>query len=147
MLRTLVERKDRAMRAGESRSDDLLGLLLQSNKQNNLQHNASVTDSNQMTIEEIIEECKLFYLAGHETTSSWLTWTIIVLAMHPDWQEKAREEVLQVCGKYNPSFEAISHLKNVSVHLYLIQKHINPFYFSINLKEADILSSISNINI
>lgn len=113
MLRALVEKKDRAITAGESRNDDLLGLLLQSSKQINKIKNASGTLSNQMTVEEIIEECKLFYLAGHETTSSWLTWIMIVLAMHQDWQEKAREEVLQVCGKNVPSFEDISSLKNV----------------------------------
>ena len=113
MLRTLVEKKDRAVTAGESRSDDLLGLLLQSSKQIDLQNNASGTISNQMTVEDIIEECKLFYLAGHETTSSWLTWIIVVLAMHQDWQEKAREEVLQVCGRNVPSFDGISRLRNV----------------------------------
>ncbi|KAL8102661.1 hypothetical protein AgCh_027258 [Apium graveolens] len=95
-FRTLVENKDRAITAGESRNDDLLGLLLQSSKQINPINNSSGAHSNQMTVEDIIEECKLFYLAGHETTSSWLTWIIVVLAMHQDWQEKAREEVLRV---------------------------------------------------
>lgn len=113
MLRTLVEKKDRAITAGESRNDDLLGLLLQSCKQINPIDNASGAQRNQMTVEEIIEECKLFYLAGHETTSSWLTWIIVVLAMHQDWQEKAREEVLRVCGKDIPSFEGLSCLKFV----------------------------------
>lgn len=113
MLRTLVEKKDRAITAGESRNDDLLGLLLQSSKQVNPINNTSGVPSNQMTVEEIIEECKLFYLAGHETTSSWLTWIMVVLAMHQDWQEKAREEVLRVCGRNIPSFEGISCLKIV----------------------------------
>lgn len=101
-------------RIGESTADDLLGLLLQSSNQNNLPENASVINDNELSIEEVIEEIKQFYLAGQETTSSWLTWTIIVLAMHPDWQEKAREEVLQVCGKKEPNFEATTHFRIVS---------------------------------
>ena len=38
MLTTLVEKKDRAITTGESKSDDLLGLLLQSSKQIDLQN-------------------------------------------------------------------------------------------------------------
>lgn len=68
-----------------------------------------------MTFEEVIEECKQFYLAGQETTSTWLTWTMIILATHTEWQEKARQEVLELCGKKQPNFEAISHLKIVSI--------------------------------
>ena len=119
MLRNIIQNKLNAMRAGESSDDDLLGLLLQSNTQTDLSDNInSNTRSNEMmTIEDVIEECKNFYLAGQETTSSLLTWTMIVLAMHPDWQEKAREEVLRVCGKEEPNFEAISRLKIVSISL------------------------------
>ena len=114
MLRNMIQNKWIAMRTGQSRVNDLLGLLLQSNDQENLPENGSNKKSNEMTIEEVIEECKQFYLAGQETTSSWLTWIIIVLAMHPIWQEKAREEVLQVCGTKEPNFECLSHLKIVS---------------------------------
>nr|XP_011460595.1 PREDICTED: cytochrome P450 72A15-like isoform X1 [Fragaria vesca subsp. vesca] len=118
MLRNIVQNKINAMRAGESSVDDLLGLLLQSNGQTDLSENASSTRSNEMmTIEDVIEECKMFYLAGQETTSSLLTWTMIVLAMHPDWQEKAREEVLRVCGEKEPNFEAIGRLKIVNMIL------------------------------
>jgi len=111
MLKTIVDTKENMIRTGETRGDDLLGLLLQFNNENN-----SVNNS-QMTKEDIIEECKQFYLAGHETTSSLLTWTLIVLAIHQDWQEKAREEVLQVAREKNPDAEEISRLKIVSVHL------------------------------
>ena len=114
MLRNIIQNRVNATRSGESTADDLLGLLLQSSNQNNLPENASVINDNGLSIEEVIEESKQFYLAGQETTSSWLTWTMIVLAMHPDWQEKAREEVLQVCGKKEPNFEATTHFRIVS---------------------------------
>jgi cytochrome P450 len=119
MLRNLIQRKVNSMRVGESRVDDLLGLLLQYNHQSSAPRNASGTKDNGLSIEEIIEECKQFYLAGQETTSSWLGWTMIVLAMHPDWQEKAREEVLLVFAKKEPNFEAIGNLKIVSSPLNL----------------------------
>lgn len=119
MLRNIIQKKTEALRTGESRVDDLLGLLLQSNNQNDLSENSDTNSNEMLTTEEVIEECKQFYLAGQETTSSWLTWTMIVLAMHPDWQEKARQEVLRVCGKNEPNFEAISHLKIVSISLCL----------------------------
>jgi len=114
MIRDLIQRKEYGMRTGQSDDDDLLGMLLQSNEQNNLPENASGTIRDDLSIEEVIEECKQFYLAEKETTSSWLTWAMIVLALHPEWQEMAKEEVLQVCGQKEPNFEALTHLKIVS---------------------------------
>ncbi|KAJ8526536.1 hypothetical protein K7X08_029013 [Anisodus acutangulus] len=114
MLKTIVDTKENMIRTGETRGDDLLGLLLQFNNQNNSLNNVN---NSQMTKEDIIEECKQFYLAGHETTSSLLTWTLIVLSIHQDWQEKARQEVLQVVREKNPDAEAISHLKIVTMIL------------------------------
>lgn len=85
MLRNIIQNKSNAMKTGSSRVDDLLNLFLQSNNQCNLPSNVSGNMKiDEMTIEEEIEECKQFYLAGQETTSSWLVWTMIVLAIHPD---------------------------------------------------------------
>jgi len=36
-----------------------------------------------------------FFLAGHETTSSTLTWLLSLIAKHPEVQDKARKEVLE----------------------------------------------------
>lgn len=70
MIRNLIQRKLNAKRIEESNVDDLLGLLLQSNTQNNQPEDATSTKSNSLSIDEVIEECKQFYLAGQETTSS-----------------------------------------------------------------------------
>lgn len=115
MLRTIIQRKESMMRTRETNAEDLLSLLLQSNYENSLESTASNKNNMNLTMEEIIEECKQFYLAGHETTSSLLTWTMIVLAMHPNWQDKAREEVIGVCGKQQPNAAMISQLKIVSI--------------------------------
>lgn len=103
-LRKMIDGKEQAMRNGEFGDNDLLGLLLQCKEQ---------ADSG-MTIDDVIEECKLFYFAGQETTAGLLTWTMIVLSMYPDWQEKARDEVLRICANRTFDFEAINQLKIVS---------------------------------
>ncbi|KAJ9174138.1 hypothetical protein P3X46_017198 [Hevea brasiliensis] len=40
-----------------------------------------------------------------------LTWTIFLLAIHTDWQEKARNEILQLFGQENPTSDYLSRLK------------------------------------
>ena len=54
-----------AMKAGESINDDLLDILLYSNyKEIKQEGNTSFG----LSTEEVIEECKIFYFEGQETT-------------------------------------------------------------------------------
>jgi cytochrome P450 len=108
ILRGMIEKREHAIEKGEASGNDLLGLLLQSNMD-------SGTGSLRMSTEDVIEECKLFYFAGMETTSVLLTWTLVVLSMHPEWQDRAREEVHSVFGRDDrPSFDGLSRLKTAS---------------------------------
>nr|CAB3477689.1 unnamed protein product [Digitaria exilis] len=65
ILRELIGKRIQAMKEGEITRDDLLGLLLESNMRHTDDNGQS---SLGMTIEDVIEECKVFYLAGMETT-------------------------------------------------------------------------------
>ncbi|KAL5990003.1 hypothetical protein ACLOJK_010899 [Asimina triloba] len=97
IVRGLIRKKQQAMRMGGSSTDDLLGLLLlQSSSCSDAQEAGTESKNTSLTTDDVIEECKLFYIAGQETTAVWLTWTMIVLAMHPNWQELAREEVTMI---------------------------------------------------
>ena len=111
ILQDLIGKRIQAMREGESTKDDLLGLLLESSMR---ETGTSGQSGIAMTIEDVIEECKLFYFAGMETTSVLLTWTMVVLGMHPEWQDRAREEVVSLFGKNKPDLEGLSRVKTVS---------------------------------
>ncbi|KAK4714488.1 hypothetical protein R3W88_020395 [Solanum pinnatisectum] len=113
-IRRIINKRLRAMEAGEPSKNDLLGILLESNMKEIEQHRNK--DFGMTTI-ELIEECKLFYFAGQEGNSALLVWTMILLCLHPEWQVRAREEVLQVFGNEKPNLEGLSHLNIVTMIL------------------------------
>ncbi|MGI7959515.1 cytochrome P450, partial [Campylobacter coli] len=45
------------------------------------------------SFEEILDQVAMLFLAGHETTASSLTWTLYLLSLYPDEQEKAYKEI------------------------------------------------------
>jgi len=89
---------------------DLLGLMLEACAP---EHGETPL----LSMDEIIDECKTFFFAGHDTSSHLLTWTMFLLSTHPEWQEKLREEVMGECGSEVPTGDMLNRLKLVNMFL------------------------------
>ncbi|XVE74383.1 hypothetical protein DITRI_Ditri12bG0012500 [Diplodiscus trichospermus] len=105
----MVEKREDKVAIGEADSygRDFLGLLI------NGYHD--LDEKNRLSVDDLVDECKTFYFAGQETTNSLLAWTALLLAIHTDWQEKARTEVIEVFGNRSPHPEGIAKLKTIAM--------------------------------
>ena len=64
----------------------------------------------QLSRQEIRDQVLIFLLAGHETTSTALTFTIYLLARHPDVQAEVQSEITEVLGGRVPRADDIAKL-------------------------------------
>ncbi|CAD6216956.1 unnamed protein product [Miscanthus lutarioriparius] len=105
IIKTRLANKDTA-----GYGNDLLGLMLEACAP---EHG----ETPMLSMDEIIDECKTFFFAGHDTTSHLLTWASFLLSTHPEWQDRLREEVRRECGDEVPTGDALNKLKLVNMFL------------------------------
>ncbi|XVF06072.1 hypothetical protein REPUB_Repub06bG0016800 [Reevesia pubescens] len=121
LLMEIIQSRKDCVEIGKSRSygNDLLGMLL-----NEMEEKKKRGDNFSLNLQLIMDECKTFFFAGHETTALLLTWTVMLLAINPAWQDKVRAEVKQVVNGGLPSIDQLSKLTllhmviNESLRLY-----------------------------
>lgn len=106
-MEIIQSRKD-CVEIGRSNShgNDLLGMLL-----NEMQKKGN---GNSINLQQVMDECKTFFFSGHETTALLLTWTIMLLASNPSWQDRVRAEVKRELNGGVPSVDQLSKLTMVS---------------------------------
>ncbi|PVH32654.1 hypothetical protein PAHAL_9G452200 [Panicum hallii] len=112
---------------GSLYGNDLLGLMLEAcipTEQGGKQQQIS------LSMDEIIHECKTFFFAGHEITALLLTWTVFLLSVYPEWQERLRKEVLREFGKDDPSGHNLSKLKEMTMILLETLRLYSPAVFT-----------------
>lgn len=62
------------------------------------------------TREELIDQIGVFFLAGHETTASVLTWLFYILARRPEFMAEVRDEVERVSGHAPVTFADVKQM-------------------------------------
>ncbi|MEL7452616.1 MAG: cytochrome P450, partial [Pseudomonadota bacterium] len=62
------------------------------------------------TREELIDQLGVFFLAGHETTASVLTWVFYILATRPEILARVREEVRDITNDGPVTFDLAKRL-------------------------------------
>lgn len=73
--------------ASKQEVNDLLNMLLETRYEDT---------GEAMAVEQLIDEIKILFIAGHETTANALTFTFYLLANHPEIQKKVLEEIVQI---------------------------------------------------
>jgi len=88
-LAEIIKPRYEAMERGEesSHKDILSSLLKVINKDT----------GKPFSFKEILDQIAMLFLAGHETTASSMTWTLYLLALYPEYQEEAYQEVMNIC--------------------------------------------------
>ncbi|CAE8637385.1 unnamed protein product [Polarella glacialis] len=74
---------------------DILSLAL---KQTHLDSSSGTLGSAEVS--DVVAQMKTFFFAGHDTTSTMISWAIWLLAMHPKVCEEVRAEVAKVLGPW-----------------------------------------------
>ncbi|KAL1560581.1 unspecific monooxygenase [Salvia divinorum] len=125
LLLDLINKRMKAIEAGEATTHNLLDMLLESNFKE-MQEKGNKFG---MSLQDVVEECKLFYIAGQETTAALLVWTMILLSKHSDWQARAREEIRGAFGGgRQPDFEGLNGLKVVTMILDEVLRLYTPVF-------------------
>lgn len=94
--------------ASQNEVNDLLNMLLETRYEDT---------GDGMSIEQLIDEIKILFIAGHETTANALTFTLQLLGSHLDVQQKVFEEILKVESESDNVVEQLQKMTYINAVL------------------------------
>ncbi|MFS7969288.1 putative cytochrome P450 [Helianthus anomalus] len=107
LLSIIMDRKrSMAENRGGQEQQNLLGVLLE-------EKHVDGQKGRKLSMSELVDECKTFFFGGHETTALAITWSLLLLAVHPMWQHELREEIKQVIGDDDIDATTVARLKKM----------------------------------
>ncbi|RUT31457.1 cytochrome P450 [Arsenicitalea aurantiaca] len=102
MVARAIEERRRQVQGG---ADDLLDHMLSARDKET---------GRTMTPEDLLHNMQFFIVAGHETTALALSWSLLMLAQHPELQSRAREEARGVLGNRAAGADDLEHMPFIS---------------------------------
>ncbi len=102
-------------KASKEEINDLLNMLLETRYEDT---------GESMSIEQLIDEIKVLFIAGHETTANALTFTLYLLGRNPEAQQRIFEEINEIESQTNNVIEQLQKMTytnavlNESMRLY-----------------------------
>ncbi|PIF53737.1 cytochrome P450 [Flavobacterium sp. 2] len=111
IIREIIEER----KASKEEINDLLNMLLETRYEDT---------GESMSVEQLIDEIKVLFIAGHETTANALTFTLHLLGSNPKVQQKVFEEISQIESQTDNVIEQLQKMTylnavlNESMRLY-----------------------------
>lgn len=120
------EQKEAVSADIEPKHLDMMSMLL----------DAKYEDGSRMDDQLVMDELINLFVAGHETTSNALTWSIYLLTQNPVIQQKLHEELDQVLGDRDATFEDIEQLSYTEMVVKESMRMLPPAW-TLNARQAN----------
>ncbi len=98
-IRELIEPR---LDANAPKQDDIVGAMIAAR---------DPVSGEAFTSEELVDQIGVFFLAGHETTASALTWCFFILSQQPELRERVRSEIETVTQSGDITFEHVKQMR------------------------------------
>jgi cytochrome P450 len=92
----------------DKRPNDLLNMLLETRYEDT---------GEGMSVKQLVDEIKILFIAGHETTANALTFTLHLLGNHPDVQQKILEEIVNIESETSNVVEQLQKMTYINAVL------------------------------
>ena len=120
--------QERAVQGDLEQSTDVLSLLL----------NTIDEGGNRFTETQVINQAIGFLFAGHDTTSSLMSWLLFELGNNPQWRQRLRDECQQVVGGGSIALSHLRQLPNMTNTIKEGERMYPPGFIICRMAMADI---------